>query len=142
MKTAFLKALFLGGLTAGLLMALLPNPHGDRHTLLPRSFRAWVHEHDDLENIAAFFLLTSVALRLPLTRGKSGTTLPVVVLKILDQPLARVAALMLLVCAIEFAQFFIPGRVADLQDICTGWSGIFAAWLLAELLGESAQYHG
>ena len=138
MKTAFVKALFIGGLAAGLLMALVPNIHGDRHSFLPRSFRAWVHEHDDLENIAAFFLLTTVALRLPVTARKSGATFPGVMLQVRERPLARVAALMLLVCGIELAQWFIPGRVPELQDVCTGWSGIFAAWMLAVLMDVRA----
>ena len=50
-----------------------------------------------------------------------------------------ISLLLLLVCAIELVQMFIPGRVADLDDVCTGWSGIFAAWLLAVLLDARAE---
>lgn len=44
------------------------------------------------------------------------------------------AALMAMVCGIELVQIFILGRVADLNDVCTGWSGILAGWLLSVLL--------
>jgi hypothetical protein len=134
MKAWLLKAIFIGCLAAGLVLALDPDTHGGRHHFVPVAFRAWVNEHDDLENMIAFFLLTAVALRLPRARGNRGTGLPAVALQILDRPLARVAALMLLVCAIELAQLVIPDRVADFQDVCTGWSGIFAAWMLSVLM--------
>lgn len=134
MKTALLKVIFIVCLAAGLMMALPANPHGVLHTFLPESLRRWVNEHDDAANVTAFFILASVALRLPGTRRKCGTTSSSVILQSLAHPLARVAALMLFVCAIEFTQSFIPGRVSELQDVCTGWSGIFAAWLVSVLL--------
>ena len=131
MKAALLKAVFVIGLVGALALALVPNRHGGIHNFVPASFRVWVNEHDDIQNIAAFFLIAAVALRLPGVREKGGKTLPAVVLQTLEPPLARVAALMLLVCTIELTQRFIPGRVSDLQDVCTGWSGILAAWLLS-----------
>jgi hypothetical protein len=138
MKTVFWKALFLGGLVTGLWMALVPNRHGALNNFMPDLLRRWVNEHDDEANMAAFFLLTVVALRLPVAARKSGTTLPAVILHVQRRPLARVAALMLLVCSIEIAQRFIPGRVGELQDVCTGWSGIFAAWMLSVLMDVRA----
>jgi hypothetical protein len=51
----------------------------------------------------------------------------------------RVAGLMILASAMELVQIFIPGRVAELRDVCTGWSGIFAAWLIAVLLDARAK---
>ncbi len=130
MKAAMLKAIFVIGIIAAMAMALRPNRHGGIHNFVPASFRAWVNEHDDFQNIAAFFLIATVALLLPGVRNREGKSLPAVVLRTLEPPLARVAALMLFVCVIELVQRFIPGRVPDLQDVCTGWSGIFAAWLV------------
>ena len=134
MKTALVKMTFIVCLAAGLMMALPANRHGALHMFLPESLRRWVNEHDDAANVMAFFILAAVALRLPCAQAKGGTTLPAVILQRLVHPLARVAALMLFVCAIEFTQSFIPGRVSELQDVCTGWSGIFAAWLISVLL--------
>jgi hypothetical protein len=132
-KPAFLKTLFVAGLATGLWMALVPNRHGALHNFLPETLRRWVSENDDPANIAGFFMLTLVGLRLPRARENGRGRVASMVFRMLGHPLAKVGVLMLLVCAIELSQRFIPGRVGELQDVCTGWSGIFAAWLLSVL---------
>ena len=133
MKNFLLKMIFLGGLALGLVMSLAPNRYHHFNMFLPAELRSWVNANDNAANLGAFFLLASVALRLPRLRVRDGSRLPAAVVRLIESRLGAVAALMLLVCAIEFAQIFIPGRAADIQDVATGWSGIFAAWLLAEI---------
>ena len=132
MKSLIWKAVFAIGLAVGLAMAMLPNRHNNPHQFLPLDLRRWVHTHDDAANIAAFFLFASVGLRLPLSHAKAGMGSP-------SHRLGMVVALMTLVCGIEWVQHLIPGRVADLKDVCTGWSGILAAWLLAVLRDPRAE---
>ncbi|MFN9367527.1 MAG: hypothetical protein ACK6CT_01985, partial [Planctomycetia bacterium] len=55
---------------------------------------------------------------------------------------ARLAVLLALVCVIEIVQIWISGRTSSLEDVCTGWSGIFAAWLLSVLRDPRAENAG
>lgn len=135
MKTLILKALFAIGLAVGLAMAMLPNRYNNPHQFLPLDLRRWVHRHDDAANIAAFFLFASVGLRLPLSHAKAGMGSP-------SHRLGMVVALMTLVCVIEIVQIWIPGRASSLEDVCFGWSGILAAWLLAVLRDPRAENAG
>ena len=126
-------------LAGGLFLALAPN-RGNLNYILPDAVRKWINDdHDEEENLIAFFLLGSCALcsdrrpknGLGAARGK--------VLRLPGTRAARMAFLMALVGAIELVQIFIPGRVADLNDVCTGWSGIFAGWLLSVLLDSRTE---
>ncbi|MEO6787892.1 MAG: VanZ family protein, partial [Chthoniobacteraceae bacterium] len=93
----------------------------------------------DCMNIGAFLTLSIFGLcfqREP-RRDAANTRRPAL-LRVLESRGIRVAGLMALVCAIEFVQLFIPGRVGELHDVCTGWSGIFAAWLIAVLFDARA----
>ena len=141
MKPSVPALIFSAGLAAGLWLALTPNVRGEMHFFLPMELRHWVHEHDDFANIAAFLCLAIFGLcfqRNPQRGGKSAAR--PAMFRLLEKRAVRVAGLMALVCAIEIVQIFIPGRVADLQDVCTGWSGIFAAWLLSVILDVRAKF--
>ena len=123
-------------LACGLVLALRSNPRGEVHHILPVAVRDWMNDgHDEEANLVAFSILGIIALVPHRGRTAAGPA----VFRVLGRRAFLMAALMALVCAIELVQMFIPGRVADLDDVCTGWSGIFAAWLLAVLLNARAE---
>ncbi len=140
MKRRIPALIFAVGLVAGLALALVPNRRGDLYGFMPAGLRRWIYTHDDAANIIGFFMLSVFALcfqREPRRDAKeAGRLAPS---RIFEGRGMRVAGLMILACAMEFAQIFIPGRVAELHDVCTGWSGIFAAWLVAVLLDARAE---
>ena len=114
-------------------LTLMPNTGHTRFRIVPLPLYCWLvaPEHDDLANIVAFGFLASVVFlagRNP--DADSGSLLSA----IFAHRIARIAALLALVCAIEVVQKWIPGRTSSLEDVCTGWSGIFAAWLVSVLL--------
>ena len=134
MNVSIPTLIFHAGLAAGLTMALVPNTHGTPYAFLPAGLPRWIAEHDDPANIIAFLTLSIFALcfqREP--RRLRSDTKRNAVLRLFESRGMRVAGLMGLVCMIELVQLLIPGRVGELQDVCTGWSGIFAAWLIAVL---------
>ena len=124
-------ALILGGLV----LAMQPNTRGEVNHLLPAAMVKWINDdHDEEENLLAFSILGIFALCFG-RHSESGTAgAGSVAARWFRSRAARMAALMVLVCVIELVQNCIPGRVADMDDVCTGWSGIFAAWLLSVLL--------
>lgn len=133
MRPSISGIIFIALLAGGLFLALAPN-RGNLNYFMPDAVRKWINDgHDEEENLIAFSVLGTFALcyRRRLDSGV-GTRLR-------DRRAVRMAALMAMVCMIEFVQMFIPGRVADLNDVCTGWSGIFAAWLLSVLLDERGE---
>jgi len=126
---------FAASLVAGFALALIPNLHGDLYGFVPSGLRHWIYAHDDAANISAFLVLSIFALCFRReSRRDAADTGRIAPARIFERRGMRVAGLMALVGAIEFAQIFIPGRVAELHDVCTGWSGIFAGWLIAVLL--------
>ena len=127
MKASVVRGIFAAGVSMGLLMVLIPNSGENMHGYLPASLRSWVNWHDDLANCVAFFVVALFAFLLPARAPR-------------DPKPVRLAVLLASVCAIEFVQHFIPGRVADLQDVCTGSSGIFAAWLLCTVCERPARH--
>ncbi len=136
MRPSISELVCIALLACGLVLALRSNPRGEVHHILPVAVRNWMNDgHDEEANLIAFSILSTFAL-VP-RRAVAGTGSGV--LRVLGSRAFRMAALMALVCTIELVQIFIPGRVADLDDVCTGWSGIFAAWLLAVLLDVRAE---
>ena len=110
-------------------LTLMPNNGHSRFRIVPLPLYRWLEapEHDGFANIVAFgFLATVVFLvgRNPETRGDGLLAV------IFARRTVRLVALLALVCGIEIVQKWIPGRTSSLEDVCTGWSGIFAAWLL------------
>jgi len=124
--------LLLVGAAIGYL-ALMPNVRGNMLGFLPQKVRRWIVEHDDLNNVVAFAVLGSVAFRIGrkeaarFAHGISG-----VLGRVFARRETRLAALMALVVVLELFQLVIPGRISGLRDVCTGWSGLFAAWLISE----------
>jgi hypothetical protein len=112
-------------------LALVPNTHGEFLHFLPQKLRRWICEHDDFNNVVGFAVLGTVAFHIGTKRVASpGSS---VFRRAFGRKEARLAALMGLVCVFELLQLVIPGRMSSLQDICTGWSGLFAAWLASEI---------
>jgi hypothetical protein len=115
-------------------LALVPNARGEFLGFLPQKLRRWICEHDDFNNVTGFAVLGLVVFRVG-SRGLTdrGTGVVAIFRRIFAYRIARLAALMVLVCVFELSQFVIPGRMSSLQDVCTGWSGLFAAWLVSEI---------
>ncbi len=139
MKLRILEILCLAMLAAGLTLALTPH-HGNLNNFMPDGIRKWVNnDHDEEENVIAFFLVSSCAL-CPAREMSRGSGDRVFTLRRLWGTRAfRMALLMILVCVIELVQMFIPGRVPDLHDVCTGWSGVFSGALLAVLVNARGE---
>ncbi len=127
-------------LGAVIYLALMPNNGHARFKIVPEPAYRWLEAtwHDDFGNIVAFGVLafaTFILGRLPWDRENAGTGATFV--RLFASRAARLAGLLVMVCAIEILQIWIPGRTSSLRDVCSGWSGIFAAWLLAELLDRA-----
>lgn len=110
-------------------LTLMPN-HGHAHfRIVPMPLYRWLvgPEQDWLVNIIAFGFFAVVVFTVGRKSRWRG---------------AGLAALFALVCAIETVQIWIPGRTSSLDDVCAGWSGIFAAWLFAVLWDACAENGG
>lgn len=106
---------------AGVLwFTLRQNVRRDLFDIIPQPLRMWLGMHDDLANVAVFFVLGL------LTLGTARILLP---RKSAD--LWCVGALLSLVSGIEWVQTVIPGRDGSLRDVLTGGGGIVTAWLLS-----------
>jgi hypothetical protein len=125
------RGILLVVLAAIAYLALVPNREGQFLPFLPQKIRRWICEHDDFNNVVAFAILGLVAFRI----GRKGNASPDagILRRVFARREARLASLMALVCLLELAQLVIPGRMSGLRDVCTGWSGLFAAWLLASV---------
>lgn len=127
----FSRVLLAGTVTAIAYLTLVPNTGHTRFRIVPLPLYRWLAgpEHDWLVNIIAFGFLALVVFLVDKNadsrRGRPAA--------ILAHRGIRLAALLALVCVIETVQIWIPGRTSSLDDVCTGWSGIFAAWLLCVL---------
>jgi len=138
-KSALAAALLLFVLGAMCYLALVPNDRGQFLPFLPTKIRRWICEHADFNNVTAFFVLGLIVFRMRAgsMAGAAG--------RIFTHWGSRMAALMTLVCLFEILQFLIPGRMSGLRDVCTGWSGVFAAWLIFQIwdrAGNEASEHG
>lgn len=134
MRPGISALLCIAMLAGGLFLALAPN-RGNLNYFMPDAVRKWVNDnHDEEENLIAFTVLGSCVLCFGRRAESRNAAAAPKVLRLLGSRAVRVAALMAMVVVIECVQMFIPGRVADLNDVCTGWSGIFAGWLLSLLL--------
>lgn len=139
------RAFFLLTLCAVLYLALMPNYGRARFRIVPLPVYRWLVAtwHDDFGNIVAFGVMATGAFLLgrhPADRGSDGIRAALV--RWFASRTARLVGLLAMVCMFEILQIGIPGRTSSLQDVCTGWSGIFAAWLLSVLLGARAKNSG
>ena len=136
MRSRIARAIFCTTFVAVLYLALMPNTGHARFKIVPEPLYRWLEApwHDDFGNIMAFAVLAAAAFllgRKPI--GRESTAIASAFTRWFAMRNARLVCLLGMVCSIEIVQIWIPGRTAALQDVCTGWSGIFAAWLFAEL---------
>ena len=122
---------FVSALAAVLYFSLVPNVRGDLYRIFPWTAAFWFGMHDDLANLAAFAVLGAAGYWASrgLTgaiggkrRGLAGA--------IRSHRALVLAGMLFLVCALEVAQIWIPGRYSSLWDVVVGWGGVLAAWLL------------
>ena len=130
---------FVGAVAAVLYFSLVPNVRGDLYRIFPWTAAFWFGMHDDLANLAAFAVLGAagywVSRRLTGAIGGKRSGLAGAV----RSHRALVAAgMLLLVCAVEVAQIWIPGRYSSLWDVAVGWSGVLGAWLLCAVCDRLA----
>ena len=122
-------------------LTLMPNYGHTRFRIVPMPLYRWLSapEHDWFVNVVAFGFLAMVVFIVEKNSGSRGDSMSAGILARLG---VRLAALLLLVCGIEIVQIWIPGRTSSLEDVCFGWSGIFAAWLVVVLLDAPAEKAG
>ena len=129
--------MFFATLATVVYLALAPNSGHARFRLVSLPLYRWIAapEHDDFVNIVAFGILalaTFLVGRNPDDRGIAGVGN--ILTTLFASRVSRLVALLAFVCMLEFLQRWIPGRTCELQDVCTGGSGVFAAWLLCVVL--------
>ena len=140
-RRTFFRLLLAGTSLTIAYLALMPNSGHTRFWIVPLPVYRWVAapEHDGIVNVFAFGFFAAVVFLVERNPDASGTSL---LSAIFATRLARLVGLLALVCAIELVQKWIPGRTSSLDDVCTGWSGIFAAWLLCVLRDAPANGRG
>lgn len=122
-------------------LTLMPNYGRTRFRIVPIPLYRWLAapEQDWFVNVVAFGFLAVVVFIAGENSAAGGESKSV---GIFARRGARLAALLALVCVIEIVQIWIPGRTSSLEDVCFGWSGILAAWLLAVLRDPRAENAG
>ncbi len=140
-RRTFFRLLLVGTTLMIAYLALMPNSGHTRFWIVPLPVYRWLAapEHDGIVNVFAFGFFAAVVFLVERDPDASGTSL---LSAIFATRLARLVGLLALVCVIETVQIWIPGRTSSLDDVCTGWSGIFAAWLLWVLLNARAKSGG
>jgi hypothetical protein len=145
LRRRVIRAVFFVTVCAVLYLALMPNNGHSRFRIVPLPMYRWLEatRHDDLGNIVAFGFLALITFLVhadPAGRkNPAGTDF---FASRFAGRTARLAGLLAMVCVFESLQRWIPGRTSSLQDVCTGWSGIFAAWLLSVLLDARQKSSG
>lgn len=128
------RTFFLLTLCTVFYLTLMPYYGRARFRIVSLPVYRWIAAHDNFDNIVAFAVLATAAFLLgrhPGDRGNGG--IGAAFARRFASRTARLAGLLAMVCMFEILQIWIPGRTSALLDVCTGWSGIFAAWLLCEL---------
>lgn len=111
------------GLALGLYLTLRQNSNLKDLWWMPRIVKHWVDASGWVRNVPAFALLAVPCLTI--ANGRR----------------ARRAAILWLAafCAItEAAQYFIPGRWCEWQDVACGWAGLLLTWGLFEFSFRAA----
>ena len=135
-RLRIVRTLFFLTLCAVLYLALMPNNGHARFRIVSLPVYRWLEAewHDDLGNIVAFAVLACATFLLgahPADRENDGISAAFA--RCFASRTARLVGLLAMVCMFEILQRWIPGRTCSLRDVCTGWSGIFAAWLLCNV---------
>jgi VanZ family protein len=105
------------GVALGLYMMLRSSGNFSDLWWLPRPVERWVDSHGEMRNVPAFALLAVPSLIL--CNGRRARR----------KAIAALAAF----CAItEMAQYFIPTRCCEWQDVATGWTGLALTWAAFE----------
>ena len=137
LRRRIFRTIFFLTLCAVLYLALMPNSGRARFKIVPEPMYRWLEAtwHDDFGNIVAFGFLAFVTFLIgkPAAASENAGIVAAFHRWFADRNV-RLACLLAGVVTIEILQIWIPGRTSSLRDVCSGWSGIFAAWLLAELL--------
>jgi hypothetical protein len=112
-------AIALIGTAAALDLTLRSSGYMKLVNWVPQPVAYWADSHGQLRNLPAFFLLALPFLAL--ARRKRHRAFVTI-------------ALGLFATALEFAQFFLPNRWVEWEDIVWSWTGVIAAWLVFECL--------
>lgn len=137
LRRRIFRAIFFLTLCAVLYLALMPNAGHARFKIVPEPMYRWLEAtwHDDFGNIVAFGFLALVTFLIGQPdAGSENSGIVAAFHRWFADRNARLACLLAAVVTIEILQIWIPGRTSSLRDVCSGWSGIFAARLLAEIL--------
>ena len=137
-RRTFFRLLLAGTTLTIAYLALMPSSGHARFWIVPLPIYRWLAapEHDGIVNVFAFGFFAAVVFLVEWNPDAPDTSL---LSAIFATRLARLVALLSIVCGIELVQKWIPGRTSSMEDVCTGWSGIFAAWLLSELVDGRAK---
>ncbi len=111
------------GIVCGLYMTLRPSSILSEIPWLPRGVASWADSYGRFRNFPAYAILA-----VPFMIVCNGRR-------------ARFRAfrwLALFGAAVEAAQYFIPTRWCEWEDVAWSWAGLLATWILAELIYKSA----
>lgn len=87
-------------------------------TWMPDAIGQWADQNGRLRNLPAYFLLCCpVLFALQLARARAWAA----------------AALGLFGTILELAEYFVPQRMVEWQDVTWTWAGVLAAWILFEV---------
>lgn len=126
-------------MVAVLYFSLVPNVRGDLYRVFPWTAAFWFGMHDDLANLAAFAVFGAAGYWAGRwLRGAIGGKRQGLAGAIRSYRALVLAGMLLLVCALEVAQIWIPGRYSSLWDVVVGWSGVTGAWLVCAVCDRLA----
>ncbi len=106
------------GLALGLYLTLRPSSSFKDLWWLPASVEVWADHYGRFRNVPAFALLAVPCLII--ANGRRARR-------------KAFLALAAFVAVTELAQYFIPTRWCEWQDIVCGWAGLAITWFLFEL---------
>ena len=119
---------FVGTLGGILWFTLKQNVRHDLFDVLPRPLRMWLGMHDNLGNFLVFFVLGLLTFRVSRNFAERRSV---------DS--WCLAALITMVCTIEWVQTAIPGRDGSVHDVLTGGGGIIVAWLFSRMVRRKSE---
>jgi hypothetical protein len=120
-----LAGVAVAGVGVGCAMYLSFRGTGELSTVvwMPSAIGEWADQHGRLRNLPAYFLLTLPFLAL-FQEGRSR--------------LGAAVGVGVLGTVLELAEYFVPARMVEWQDITWSWAGVAAAWALGEGVRQGA----